>query len=185
MDTLVKVTANGVSKDITIPARARFAPVEMEVPMPADHAGLEVKADAVDSALMKGPKVLISADVAQLPFIWPPEDPEEVEYWSATLRLPGTDLLGYSDADRTGIGSGALTPRRFACCGAPVESAAGRTIWALRHGKGQGSMFPGPAGLVLGLDGIGAGGALPDDLRGATLHLEQVAYEDPPVGGVR
>ena len=183
VDTLVKVTANGVSKDITIPAREMFAAVEMEVPMPAHHASLRVDADVVDSALMRGLRSLLSGDRAELPFIWPPEDPEEVEYWSATLRLPGTDFLGYSDADRTGIGSGALTPRRFACCGAPVESAAGRTIWALRQGKGQGSMFPGPVGLVLGLDGIGAAGALPDDLRGATLHLEQVAYEDPPPGG--
>ncbi len=183
VDTLVRVTANGVSEDITIPAGTMYAPVEMTVPMPARHDSLRVLASMVDSALMRGFRALISPDVAELPFIWPPEDPEEVEYWSATLRLPGTDLLGYSDADRTGIGSGALTPRRFACCGAPVESAAGRTIWALRHGKGQGSMFPGPVGLVLGLDGIGAAGALPDDLQGATLHLEQVTYEDPPPGG--
>ena len=186
VDTLVDVTANGVSKEITIPARETFAAVEMEVPMPARHGNLRVLATVADSAVKRGFRSLLSQDVAELPFIWPPEDPEEVEYWSATLRLPGTDLLGYSDADRTGIGSGALTPRRFACCGAPVESAAGRTVWALRHGRGQGSMFPGPAGLVLGLDGIGAAGALPDDLRGATLHLEQVAYEDPPpAGGVR
>ena len=72
---------------------------------------------------------------------------------------------------------GALTPRRFACCGAPVESAAVRTVWAL--GQGREPMFPGRQQLVLGLDGIGAAAEIPDDLRGATLHLEQVAYLQP------
>ena len=180
VDTAVRVTAyrdvgrvHGVSKDITIPARAPSAAVEMEVPMPDDHGYLTVTAASG----------LFGEAGFQLPLIWSPEDPQEVEYWSGSLHMGELDRerVGFSDVERTGLAFGALTPRRFACCGAPVESAAVRTVWAL--GQGREPMFPGRQQLVLGLDGIGAAAEIPDDLRGATLHLEQVAYLQPNLRG--
>ena len=141
--------------------------------MPDDHSYLHVRLET---------ELLVLED-ALLPLIWPPEDPQEVEYWSGSLRMGelGEDRIGFSDVERTGVAVGALTPRRFACCGAPVESAAGRTVWALRQGREP--VFPGLRRLVLGLDGIGAAAEVPDDLRGATLHLEQVAYLQPNIHG--
>ena len=51
VDTTVRVTAEGVSEEVTIPARALQAALEMEVPMPADHGRIGVSAAAVDSRL--------------------------------------------------------------------------------------------------------------------------------------
>ena len=120
--------------------------------------------------------------------IWPPTGPDEIEYWSATLRArfsaPG--FYGFADANWATRGVGALSQNRFACCGARVDSATGRTVLAL--GSASSDVFPvAPIGqrglLALVLDGMGEGDGLPADLRGTTLHLEQLAYQHPPVPG--
>ena len=199
VDTTVRVTAEGVSEEVTIPARALQAALEMEVPMPADHGRIKVSADAVDSRLqgvtsfgnpgVRGRTALVGAiRKVGLPLIWPPTGPDEIEYWSATLRarFSASGFIGFADANWATRGVGALSQNRFACCGAPVDSATGRTVLAL--GSASSAVFPvapiGRAGLLaLVLDGMGQGDGLPADLRGTTLHLEQLAYQHPPVPG--
>ena len=207
--TEVTVSASGVTKDVTIPARQEHVDVEMTVPLPADadHGWLDVEAtpkdvrfagtvllrlgsDPVESEEEERVALLDPADSA-VPLIWP-EDADPVEYWSASLRVaeePPTatkveneedkvnaKFLGFSDADISGVDTGALAPRRFACCGAPLDSAAARTAWAVGDPE---ELFE--AGFVLGLDRLGD--AVPDDLAGATLRLDQVAYQHPPNAG--
>ena len=199
VDTTVRVTAEGVSEEVTIPARALQAALEMEVPMPADHGRIKVSADAVDSRLqvvtsfgnpgVRGRTALVGGiRNFSLPLIWPPTGADEIEYWSATLRarFSASGFIGFADPNWATRGVGALSQNRFACCGAPVDSATGRTVLAL--GSASSEVFPvAPIGrvglLALVLEDMGEGDGLPADLRGTTLHLEQLAYQHPPVPG--
>ena len=199
VDTTVQVTAEGVSEEVIIPARALQAALQMEVPMPADHGRIDVSADAVDSRLqvvtsfgnpgVRGRVALVGrVNNLSLPLIWPPTGPDEIEYWSATLRarFSASGFIGFADPNWATRGVGALSPNRFACCGAPVDSATGRTVLAL--GSASTEVFAvapiGRAGLLaLVLEGMGEADGLPADLRGTTLHLEQLAYQHPPVPG--
>ena len=199
VDTAVRVTANGVSEDITILAGAMYAPVEMTVPMPDSHVALEVGVGPTDPSLagafLGATRPIFAGDNVNVPFTFPPEDPDEIEYWSATLRaaqaIVTTDsgsqtskFGGFVESSRTreSKGLGALVPRRFACCGAPVDSVAGRTVWGLGADDGADFLPDGSVAdqLLLGLDGIDLSGGVPDDLRGTTLRLEQIRYDPRP-----
>ena len=202
VDTPVRVTANGVSEDITIPAGTMYAPVEMTVPMPdgpASHGPLEVAAETTDPSLagafLGATRTIFAPDEVNVPLTFPPADPDEIEYWSATLRAAqaiGTsdrgaqisEFYGFVESTRTreSKGLGALVPRRFACCGAPVDSVAGRTVWGLGADSVYDFLPDGSVSgqLLLGLDGIDLSGGVPDDLRGTTLRLEQIRYEPRP-----
>ena len=202
VDTAVRVTANGVSEDITIPAGAMYAPVEMTVPRPDSHGALEVAVGPTDPSLAgafdTANRRIFAANNVNVPFTFPPEDPDEIEYWSATLRAAQaiglnerrsqiSEFYGFVESTRTreSKGLGALVPRRFACCGAPVDSVAGRTVWGLGTDSVYDFLPDGsvPGQLLLGLDGIDLSGGVPDDLRGTTLRLEQIRYDPRPFFG--
>ena len=205
VDTPVRVTANGVSEDITIPAGTMYAPVEMTVPMPDgpdSHGALEVAAETTDPSLagafLGATRPIFAADGVNVPLTFPPEDPDEIEYWSATLRAAQaivttdsgaqiSEFYGFVESTRTreSNGLGALVPRRFACCGAPVDSVAGRTVWGLGADSVYDFLPDGSVSgqLLLGLDGIDLSGGVPDDLRGTTLRLEQIRYDPRPFFG--
>ena len=205
VDTAVRVTANGVSEDITIPAGAMYAPVEMTVPMPDgpdSHGALKVTAETTDPSLagafFGATRTIFAPDEVNVPLTFPPEDPDEIEYWSATLRAAQaivttdsgaqiSEFHGFVESSRTRLskGLGALVPRRFACCGAPVDSVAGRAVWGLGADSARDFLPDGSvhAQLLLGLDGIDLSGGVPDDLRGTTLRLEQIRYDPRPFFG--
>ena len=190
LDTPVTLTANGETREVTLPALQSSLDVEMDVPIggTGPRGYVEVVAAAgprQNLGDLEAPPSTEPFDASvEIALAWPEPSRSHVEYWSAELDAWFGDaddghtvdrFLGYLDSAG---GDGVLAPSRFACCGAPVDSAAGRSVTAL--GNSHYVAIPQDQrsdALELALDRLGAAG-LPDDLRHATLHLRQVGYPD-------
>ena len=190
LQTPVTLTANGETREVTLRALESGVTVEMDVPVggPYPRDVVVVKAGTGSGSLSNR---VLSFDVStRVPLTWPEPDADHVEYWSAHLDvevggpLEGAEVVGkFAGYLEGGDGVGALDPPRFACCGAPADSAAGRSVAVLGNSHYEAIPKDDREDLLeVVLDRPGAAG-LPDDLRHATLHLRQITHFLPRGSG--
>jgi len=179
VDTVITVSDGGRRVEATIPARRTSVAMEMVVPFGQRYLGTTVRVAPKEKAL-RGMLEPASVDV---PLVWPPLDGSEFEDWSAVLRTGTRTVVDRNSASSTagfeapsanaeGSGLGTLEPTTIVCCGAAPGSSTTREVWAL--GRLREPVGLGDNWTSIGIDGFAGSGALPDDLVGMTLRLDQV-----------